>query len=114
MFIYHFLYIRYSADLRISHGILQRQISAVLNVYPSSAYKSVSFKREQVKLYLKMVQMVNFMLHVFQFFYTQWASHHMIRNYNIKINPKDKKIILKVSVQFLKENFVIVLAVEIF
>lgn len=38
----------------------------------------------------------------------------MIRNYNIKINPKDKKIILKVSVQFLKENFVIVLAVEIF
>lgn len=69
MFIYHFLYIRYSADFRISHGILQRQISAVLNVYPSSAYKSVSFKREQVKLYLKMVQMVKFMLHVFHSFF---------------------------------------------
>ena len=85
--------------MRISHGILQRQISAVLNVYPSSAYKSVSFKREQVKLYLKMVQMVNFMLHVFHSFtQSELVTIQLEIYYNIKINPKDKKIILKVTV----------------
>ena len=62
-----------------------------------------------------MVQMVNFMLHVFHSFtQSKLVTIRLEIYYSIKINPKDKKIILKVTVQFLKENFVILLAVENF
>ena len=46
-----------------------------------------------------MVQMVNFMLHVFHSFtQSELVTIQLEIYYNIKINPKDKKIILKVTV----------------